>query len=59
MDQIYDNERIPEKSSYEYNRDVFVLFVNYKQACDFIAREQVWFATEILRLPIVLVTLVT
>lgn len=60
MDQIHAHEQIPETSSCsnEYNRDFFVLFVDYKQARDSVIREQLWVATGILRVPIELITLI-
>lgn len=36
---------------YEYNQELFMIFIDYKQEYDFINREKVWIATEKLGLP--------
>lgn len=57
MDQIHNIKQIMEKS-YEYNQDLFMLFINYKQAYDSIVREKLWIAMEDLGVPIKLIRLI-
>lgn len=34
------------EKNYEYNQDLFMLFIDYKQAYDSIVREELWIAME-------------
>jgi len=45
VDQIHTVKQIMEKC-YEYNQELFMLFVEYKQAYDSIKRESLWRAME-------------
>jgi len=50
VDQIHIVKQVMEKC-YEYNQDLFMLFVDYKQAYDSINRESLWKAIEKLGVP--------
>lgn len=50
VDQIHTVKQVMEKC-YEYNQELFMLFVDYKQAYDSINRESLWKAMEKLGVP--------
>jgi sorting nexin-29 len=56
-DHIFTLGQLMEKY-YEYNRDLYILFVDFKQAYDSIDREQLWIALRNFRIPKKIVKLV-
>lgn len=46
------------EKSYEYNQDIFMLFINYKQAYDSIVREELWIVMRDLEVSIKLIRLI-
>lgn len=57
VDQIHTIKQIMEKS-YEFNQDLFMLFIDYKQAHDSMVREELCIAIEDLGVPIKLIKLI-
>jgi len=54
---LHTIKQIMEKN-YKYNQDLFMLFIDYKQAYDSIVRKELWKAMEDLGVPIKLIRLI-